>query len=162
MYRPVISTEDSLHLQKDLDRVFKWTQHWQLQLNIQKCVALRCTRSHFPKISNYTINGHFLELKHQHSYLGLTINGTMQWSPHINNQPRFLKYWILSGVIWVLAQPQQRPVLICPYSLPYNGVCICLLCLGSPRGCTYPDPWKAPAWRAARWVLSHYGKQSNI
>ena len=36
------------------------------------------------KIS-YIINGHFLELKPQHSYLGLTINGTMQWSPHINN-----------------------------------------------------------------------------
>ena len=34
MYRPIISTEDSLHLQKDLDRVIEWTQHWQMQLNI--------------------------------------------------------------------------------------------------------------------------------
>ena len=67
MYRPVISTEDSLHLHKDLDRVFEWTQHWQMQLNIQKCVTLWCTRSYFSKTSNYTINGHFLELKHQHS-----------------------------------------------------------------------------------------------
>ena len=78
MYRPIISTEASLHLQKDLDRVFECTQHWQMQLNIQKCVALQCNRSHSPKISNYAINGHFLELKPQHSYLGLTINGTMQ------------------------------------------------------------------------------------
>ena len=60
MYRPIVSTEDSLHLQKDLDRVFEWTQHWQMQLNNQKCVTLQCTRSHSPKISNYTINGHFL------------------------------------------------------------------------------------------------------
>ena len=81
MYRPIISTEDSLHLQKDLDRVFEWTRHWQMQLNIQKCVALQCTQSHSPKTSNYTINGHFLELKPQHSYLGLTINETMQLSP---------------------------------------------------------------------------------
>ena len=43
MYRPIISTEDSLHLQKDLHRVFEWTQHWQMLLNIQKCVALQCT-----------------------------------------------------------------------------------------------------------------------
>ena len=77
MYRPIISTEDSLHLQKDLDRVFEWTRHWQMQLNIQKCVALQCTQSHSPKTSNYTINGHFLELKPQHSYLGLTINETI-------------------------------------------------------------------------------------
>ena len=67
MYRTVVPTEDSFHLQKDLDRVFEWTQHWQMQLNIQKCVALHCTRLHSPKISNYTINGHFLELKPQHS-----------------------------------------------------------------------------------------------
>ena len=74
MCRTIISTEDSLHLQKDLDRVFEWTQHWQMQLNIQKCAALQCTRSHSPKISNYAING---ELKPQHSYLGLMINGKM-------------------------------------------------------------------------------------
>ena len=43
MYRPVISTEDSLHLKKDLDGVFEWTQHWQMQLNIQKCITLQCT-----------------------------------------------------------------------------------------------------------------------
>ena len=46
---------------------------------------MQCTRCHSPKISNYAINSHFLELKPQHSYLGLTINGTMQWSPNINN-----------------------------------------------------------------------------
>ena len=56
-----------------------------MQLNIQNCVALQCTRSHSPKISNYAINGRLLELKPQHSYLGLTINETKQWSPHINN-----------------------------------------------------------------------------
>ena len=78
----IISTDNSLHLQKDLDRVFEWTQHWQMQLNIQKYVALQCTRCNS---SNYAINGYFLELKPQYSYLGLTINGTMQWSPHINN-----------------------------------------------------------------------------
>ena len=55
MYRPIMSTKDLLCLQKDLDRVFEWTQHWQMQLNIQKCVALQCTRSHSPKISNYVM-----------------------------------------------------------------------------------------------------------
>ena len=31
------------------------------------------------------INGHVLKLKHQHTYLGLIVNETMQWSPRINN-----------------------------------------------------------------------------
>ena len=41
--------------------------------------------SHFPRISKYIIDGHVLELKHQHTYLGLIVNETMQWSLHINN-----------------------------------------------------------------------------
>ena len=56
-----------------------------MQFNIQKCVVLQCTQSHSPEISNYVINRHILELKHQHTYLGLIVNETMQWSPHINN-----------------------------------------------------------------------------
>ena len=74
MYRPIISTEDSLHLQNNLERVFEWTHHWQIQLNIPKCVALQCTQPHSPKISNYAINGHFLELKPQHSNVSWTDN----------------------------------------------------------------------------------------
>ena len=81
----ISSPEDPLHLQEDLDRIFNWTTHWQMQFNIQKSVVLQCTRSHFPRISKYVINGHVLELKHQHTYLGLIVNETMQWSPHINN-----------------------------------------------------------------------------
>ena len=56
-----------------------------MQFNVQKYVVLQCTRSHFPGISNNVINGHILELKYQHTYLGLIVNETMQWSPHINN-----------------------------------------------------------------------------
>jgi len=41
-YRIIDFSEDSLCLQRDLNtRTIKW----QMQLNIGKCVALRCTRS---------------------------------------------------------------------------------------------------------------------
>ena len=38
MYR---ATEDTLHLQKNLDKVYEWTRHWQMQFNIQKYLALQ-------------------------------------------------------------------------------------------------------------------------
>ena len=85
IYRTIETREDSIHLQEDLNKVFNWTECWQMKFNVQKCVVLRCTRSHSPKIMGYTIDGHTLELKHQHTYLGLIIYDTMQWSPHINN-----------------------------------------------------------------------------
>ena len=85
IYRTISSPEDQLHLHEDLDRIFNWTTHWQMQFNVQKFIVLQCTRSHFPRISKYVINGHVLELRHQHTYLGLIVNETMQWLPHINN-----------------------------------------------------------------------------
>ena len=51
IYRTISFPEDPLHLQEDLDRIFNCTTHWQMQFNIQKCVVLQCTQSHFPRIS---------------------------------------------------------------------------------------------------------------
>ena len=45
MYRIIDSLEDSLCLQRDLSTILNWTKKWQMQLNIDKCVVLRCTRS---------------------------------------------------------------------------------------------------------------------
>ena len=78
IYRTISSLEDPLYLQEDLDRIFNWTTRWQMQFNVQKCVVLQCTWSHFPRTTNYVINGHVFELKHQHTYLGLIVNETIQ------------------------------------------------------------------------------------
>ena len=64
IYRTIYTREDSIHLQEDLNKVFKWTKCWQMKFNVQKCVVLWCTRSHSPKITDYTIDGHTLKLKH--------------------------------------------------------------------------------------------------
>ena len=48
MYRIIDSLEDSLCLQRDLSTILNWTKKWQMQLNIDKCVVLRCTRSTSP------------------------------------------------------------------------------------------------------------------
>ena len=57
IYRTISSPEDSLYLQKDLDRIFNWTTRWQIQFNVQKCVVLQCNQSHFPRTANYVIAG---------------------------------------------------------------------------------------------------------
>ena len=54
MYRIIDSLEDSLCLQRDLSTILNWTKMWQMQLNIDKCVVLRCTRSTSP--INYDCN----------------------------------------------------------------------------------------------------------
>ncbi len=36
LYKAIEHLEDCLLLQKDLDRIRKWTKDWQLQLNLEK------------------------------------------------------------------------------------------------------------------------------
>ena len=117
----------SMHLQEDLDRIFNWTTCWQMQFNIQKCVVLQCTRSHFPRISKYVIDGHVLELKHQHTYLGLIVNETMQWSPHINNLVVKASK-VLNFIKRDLSNCSSQSLSLSIFSSSHNGVC--LLCLG--------------------------------
>ena len=62
MYRIIDSLEDSLCLQKDLSTILNWTKKWQMQLNIDKCVVLRCTRSTSPINYDYNLNDETLQV----------------------------------------------------------------------------------------------------
>ena len=54
-----------------------------MQLNIDKCVVLRCTRSTSPINYDYNLNDETLQVTEQHRYLGLIFHESMQWSHHI-------------------------------------------------------------------------------
>ena len=44
LYQVVRCDQDHNSLQYDLDLLVKWTQLWQMSLNISKCVTLTCSR----------------------------------------------------------------------------------------------------------------------
>ena len=100
-----------------------------------------------------------LELKHQPSYLGRMINGTMQWSPHINNIST--KASILSGVIWVIVRPQPDHPVPSYLSLVHPKIKYAS-CVWGPHEAVHIQALDKVQWRAARWVLSDYGRQSSI
>ena len=83
MYRIIDSLEDSLCLQRDLSTILNWTKKWQMQLKIDKCVVLRCTRSTSPINYDYNLNDETLQVTEQHRYLGLIFHESMQLSHHI-------------------------------------------------------------------------------
>ena len=68
-----------------------WTTLWQMNLNSDKYVALHCTRSNTPLLTQYYINdssrsAYLLPLTavDQHIYLGVTLHKTKSWSHHIH------------------------------------------------------------------------------
>ena len=66
MYRIIDSLEDSLCLQRDPSTILNWTKKWQMQLNIDKCVVLRCTKSTSPINYDYNLNDETLQVTEQH------------------------------------------------------------------------------------------------
>ena len=61
-----------------------WCKTWQMQLNIEKCAILRCTRSPFPISFDYVVDGKTLTSTDKHPYLGITLHKTTQRSHHID------------------------------------------------------------------------------
>ena len=81
---PVIdSSEDALCLQRDLNAILNWTKRWQMQLNIDKCAVIRCTKSLSLIKFDYKLNDQPLELKEQHQCLDIIFHQNMHWSHHI-------------------------------------------------------------------------------
>ena len=83
IYRIIESLEDSLCLQRDLNTILDWTRKWQMQLNIDKCVVLRCTRSLFPITLDYKSDDISLKVVKQYKYLGIILHEGMRWLHHI-------------------------------------------------------------------------------
>jgi len=84
LYRIINSTEDTTRLQEDLNKLSEWANTWQLNFNVTKCAVVRCTRITSPIIHSYMLNDHILEVANQHSYLGIMLNKSLSWSPHIS------------------------------------------------------------------------------
>ena len=88
LYRTISDQNDHFHLQTDLDLIVKWTETWQMNLNIDKCdifihVVGYCR--HPPQFTLQYINGQSLTRVTQHPYLGVMFDSTMSFSPHISN-----------------------------------------------------------------------------
>ena len=48
IYKTVTSVQEAEQLQDDLQKIYEWTNKWQMKLNVDKCAVLRCTRSQTP------------------------------------------------------------------------------------------------------------------
>ena len=50
-----------------------------------KCVVLKCYKSASPITEHYNLNNHILKCVKEHSYLGVILDQTMSFSPHVSN-----------------------------------------------------------------------------
>ena len=60
IYMTISNGTDATALQRDLDKLAKWEETWQMEFHPQKCSVLHITRSRNPKYKQYTLHGHIL------------------------------------------------------------------------------------------------------
>ena len=96
LYRVIECDHDHNSLQSDLDLNLKWTQLWQMSLNIRKCASVTCCRKPPSFPTSYSILSQLLQHVTEHPYLGVVIDPKMSFSSHIDHKtlkaPRMLNF----------------------------------------------------------------------
>ena len=160
LYRIITSPEDHHHLQHDLDSLVQWTQQWQMKLNPEKCVTLRCTRSPTPHQTTYLINKNPLQVVNQHDYLGVKIHSFMSWSHHIqviiNKATKMLNF-----VKRTLYQCNAK-VKVIAYTTLVRPTLEYATVVWDPYQQYLIDNIEMVQRRAARWVKNEYGTTTSV
>ena len=82
----VIETyQDCISLQESLDKITSWCMSNKLQLNTQKCKKITFTRKNSNFNFYYNINGRILENCNEIRDLGVILDTTLSYIPHILN-----------------------------------------------------------------------------
>ena len=83
IYRKINSNIDHQILQTDLTELEKWSDKWQMQFNLSKCVHLPITNKTKPSSHQYSLFGHPLSKVASHTYLGVKLDSKLSWAKHI-------------------------------------------------------------------------------
>ena len=105
-YREIKNEEDTLKLQRDIDRLGSWARKWGMRFQPVKCNKMQLTNKRSSKIqANYTLEGTILENVESIKYLGVTITNDLKWTTHIsyvctkaNRTLRFLRRNLYSSI----------------------------------------------------------------
>ena len=85
-YREIKDKEDTMKLQRDIDRLDSWVRKWGMRFQPVKCNMMQLTRKRIKKIhASYTLGGTDLENVESIKYLGVTITSDLRWNTHVSN-----------------------------------------------------------------------------
>ena len=85
-YREIKNEEDTMKLQRAIDRLGSWARKWGMRFQAVKCNMMQLTRKRIKKIhASCTLEGTDLENVESIKYLGVTITSDLRWNIHVSN-----------------------------------------------------------------------------
>ena len=85
IYRKISSKTDHEILQTDLSQLQTWSDKWQMEFNVSKCVHLPITNKTKPSTHKYSLSGQPLSTVSSHSYLGVKLDSKLTWTNHVTD-----------------------------------------------------------------------------
>ena len=83
MYLTVHNEDHCAQLQRDINQLEIWENHWSMNFNPDKCELLRITRKRTVIEQQYTLHGKVIKEVNTAKYLGVHISGDLKWNHHI-------------------------------------------------------------------------------
>ena len=83
IYRKISSKTDHKILQTDLSQLQTWSDKWQMEFNVSKCVHLPITNKTKLGTHKYSLSGQPLSTVSSHSYLGVKLDSKLTWKNHV-------------------------------------------------------------------------------
>ena len=86
IYREISTEEDCVSLSRDLIRIQRWCEKWQIDLNVSNCSVVNFfERKQMRMNKAYQINELEVNVVESVKYLGITLINNLNWSTHIRN-----------------------------------------------------------------------------
>jgi len=83
LYRAILSSEDAIILQDDLNKLVIWAATWLMSLNLDKCKHLTIKNKRPPLCITYMIMDHCIRKVTSAKYLGITITHNLFWTKRV-------------------------------------------------------------------------------
>lgn len=84
VHREIRSEEDNYALQRDLFRIQRWCQEWNMKLNLGKTVHMCFSRKQDGPKSVYMIDSTPLQTVFEFKYLGIYLTPSLCWHRHVD------------------------------------------------------------------------------